>query len=174
MSLDLSTEEFKEIPQPLQMEYDHAEDFFNQRLGVIVNEEDKECLCIYSFSSSLSGKKWVTKNKWEPYNESRKHYRSKWWNKFSIEKANVSSVQNYYKSITSQHERSIKSPVNLSLNTFEDQDYIIRLQSCSTPEEMQRIISEIKKNSYSQSRNSTTDENILQDSQDPYEDIGPI
>ncbi|KAD2805277.1 hypothetical protein E3N88_38654 [Mikania micrantha] len=49
-----------------------------------------------------------------------------------------------------------------------------RFQSCSTPEEMQRIISEIKKNSPSQSRNSTTDDNILQDSQDPYEDIGPI
>ncbi|KAD3069263.1 hypothetical protein E3N88_37143 [Mikania micrantha] len=99
-----------------------------------------------------------------------RHYRSKWWNKFSIAKANVSSVQNYYRSITSQHERSIKSPVNLSLNTFEDQDYIIRLQSCSTLEEMQRIISEIKKNSPSQSKNSNTDDN----SQDPYEDIGPI
>ncbi|KAD3068994.1 hypothetical protein E3N88_36874 [Mikania micrantha] len=74
MSLDLSTEEFKEIPQPLQVEYDNAEDFFNQRLGVIVDEEDNECLCIYSFSSSLFGKKWVMKNnKWEPYNERRKY-----------------------------------------------------------------------------------------------------
>ncbi|KAL8235940.1 hypothetical protein R6Q59_017021 [Mikania micrantha] len=59
-------------PQPVQVEYDKHEDFFKQRLGVIIDEEDKECRCIYSFFTSLSGKKWVTKNKWGPYNEIRK------------------------------------------------------------------------------------------------------
>ncbi|KAD3068991.1 hypothetical protein E3N88_36871 [Mikania micrantha] len=59
--------------QPVQVEYDKHEDFFKQRLGVIIDEEDKECRCIYSFFTSLSGKKWVTKNKWGPYNEIRKY-----------------------------------------------------------------------------------------------------
>ncbi|KAD4384305.1 hypothetical protein E3N88_24473 [Mikania micrantha] len=101
-----------------------------------------------------------------------RHYRSKWWNKFSIEKANIASVQKYYMSISSQYERSVKTPIIQNLNSFQDQDYIIRLQSCSTPEEMQKIINEIKQ-SPSGSKRSTNEED-LQDSQDPYEDIGPI
>ncbi|XP_035835069.1 F-box/kelch-repeat protein At3g23880-like isoform X2 [Helianthus annuus] len=59
ISLDLSTEEFKEIPMPdVYMLY-----FDSYRLGVI-----EECLCIYSIRSPLSTKKWVMKNnKWELY-----------------------------------------------------------------------------------------------------------
>ncbi|KAI3741462.1 hypothetical protein L1987_59136 [Smallanthus sonchifolius] len=70
MSLDLSTEECKEIPQPMEPEYVCA-DFYDYRLGVI-----EECLCIYSiFSASpLSSKIWVMKNnKWELYNNESKY-----------------------------------------------------------------------------------------------------
>ena len=65
ISLDLSTEEWKEIPLPPE-----ADDYYNHRLGFI-----EECLCIYlHYSDTLSSKKWVMKNnKWEVYsNESSK------------------------------------------------------------------------------------------------------
>ncbi|MFS8011009.1 putative F-box domain-containing protein [Helianthus anomalus] len=68
ISLDLSTQEFKEIPQPADEEYvndvvndvDDIECF----LGVI-----EEYLCIYWDRSPLSSKTWVMKNNtWELYN----------------------------------------------------------------------------------------------------------
>ncbi|KAL8193382.1 hypothetical protein R6Q57_026517 [Mikania cordata] len=60
VSLDLSTYELKEIPQPnahllYECKCDH-------RLGVI-----DESLCIYSSYFPLSSKKWVMKNKWQLY-----------------------------------------------------------------------------------------------------------
>ncbi|KAI7727783.1 hypothetical protein M8C21_025014 [Ambrosia artemisiifolia] len=62
ISLDLSTEEFKEIPLPdPSLLYDR--DCFDYRLGVI-----EDCLCIYLRCSSLSTRKWVMKNnRWEVY-----------------------------------------------------------------------------------------------------------
>ncbi|XP_076891458.1 F-box protein CPR1-like [Bidens hawaiensis] len=62
ISLDLSTEELKEIPEPLPdmlyvRDIDHC-------LGVI-----DECLCIYSVYPPFSSNTWVLKsNKWELYN----------------------------------------------------------------------------------------------------------
>ncbi|KAL8188626.1 hypothetical protein R6Q57_029646 [Mikania cordata] len=70
-----------------------------------------------------------------------RYYRTKWWNKFSINKADTKAVQTYYKEITSHCEGS--NYIQHS-QQCEDQDYIIRLQACSTPEEMKRIINEIK------------------------------
>ncbi|KAL8260082.1 hypothetical protein R6Q59_028035 [Mikania micrantha] len=77
------------------------------------------------------------------------------------------NVNEYYRSITHHHERSIKSPIIQN----EDEDYIIRIQSCSTPEEIQRIISEIKNSPSSSKKSNPEDLEILQDSQDPYDDI---
>ncbi|MFS8013282.1 putative F-box domain-containing protein [Helianthus anomalus] len=64
ISLDLSTEEFKEIPLPfVDTKYDRYH--FRHRLGVI-----EECLCICPYGSPLkTRKKWVMKNKWEVYTE---------------------------------------------------------------------------------------------------------
>lgn len=60
ISLDLSTEEFKEIPLPdVDILYEY--NCFH-RLGVL-----EECLCIYSNASPSSTNKWVMKNKWELY-----------------------------------------------------------------------------------------------------------
>lgn len=57
VSLDLSTEEFKEIPQPADVEY-------ASELGIIDG-----CLCIFWDCSPFSSKIWVMKNsKWERYN----------------------------------------------------------------------------------------------------------
>lgn len=68
ISLDLSTEEFKEIPLP---------DALTDQLTDCVHHDNTLCvieefLCVYSrceFShcSPLSTKKWVMKNKWELY-----------------------------------------------------------------------------------------------------------
>ncbi|MFS8013248.1 hypothetical protein Hanom_Chr14g01330561 [Helianthus anomalus] len=63
ISLDLSTEEFKEIPLPfVDTKYDRYH--FRHRPGVI-----EECLCLYPYGSPLkTRKKWVMKNnKWEVY-----------------------------------------------------------------------------------------------------------
>ncbi|KAD2805710.1 hypothetical protein E3N88_39087 [Mikania micrantha] len=100
-----------------------------------------------------------------------RHYRTKWWNKFSINKADTIAVQKFYKEITKQYEKEI--PQNPHSQQLEDQDYIIRLQSCSTPEEIQRIISAIKNSpSPSSSKKSNPeDSDLFQDSQDPYDDI---
>lgn len=65
MSLDLSTEECKEIPQPAEAEHESCQDLYDHRLGVL-----KGCLCIYSYfsPSPMSSKIWVLKNnKWELY-----------------------------------------------------------------------------------------------------------
>ncbi|KAK9056060.1 hypothetical protein SSX86_027147 [Deinandra increscens subsp. villosa] len=59
MSIDLSTEEWKEISQPAEPEYECGT-VYEHKLGVI-----EECLCIYS---PESWKIWVMKNKWELYN----------------------------------------------------------------------------------------------------------
>ncbi|KAL8247038.1 hypothetical protein R6Q59_008254 [Mikania micrantha] len=62
VSLDLSTDELKEIPQPnADLLYECKGD---HRLGVI-----DESLCIYSSYFPLSSKKWVMKNKWELYDD---------------------------------------------------------------------------------------------------------
>ncbi|XP_076942590.1 F-box/kelch-repeat protein At3g06240-like [Bidens hawaiensis] len=61
ISLDLSTEEFKEIPVPLDLLYDCSHCY---RLGII-----EECLCIYTYCSPSTSKKLVMKNnEWKPYN----------------------------------------------------------------------------------------------------------
>ncbi|KAM0015834.1 putative F-box domain-containing protein [Helianthus debilis subsp. tardiflorus] len=58
ISLDLSTEEFEEIPLPTE-----AHRFYSPRLCVI-----EGCLCLYIDSFASSSKKWVMKNnKWELY-----------------------------------------------------------------------------------------------------------
>ncbi|XP_076961171.1 F-box/kelch-repeat protein At3g23880-like [Bidens hawaiensis] len=62
ISLDLSTEKFKEIPQPDTADYDC--DIEDLQLGVL-----EDCLCVYLCCSPRSrDKKWVMKNnKWDPY-----------------------------------------------------------------------------------------------------------
>ncbi|MFS8011013.1 putative F-box domain-containing protein [Helianthus anomalus] len=63
ISLDLSTEKFKEIPVPPLDLYLNTNYF--HRLGVI-----EDCLCIYLYNRPLASKKWVMKNnKWELYND---------------------------------------------------------------------------------------------------------
>ncbi|XP_076959844.1 putative F-box protein At3g16210 [Bidens hawaiensis] len=63
ISLDLSTEEFKEIPLPINEECE--DDRAYNKLGVI-----EECLFLYSHYYRLPTKKWVMKNnKWELYND---------------------------------------------------------------------------------------------------------
>ncbi|KAJ0537906.1 putative F-box domain-containing protein [Helianthus annuus] len=62
ISLDLSTEEFKEIPLPdASLLYEYG--YNHILLGVI-----EECLCIYTSGSPPSTKKWVMRNnKWEVF-----------------------------------------------------------------------------------------------------------
>ncbi|KAJ0486308.1 putative F-box associated interaction domain-containing protein [Helianthus annuus] len=64
LSLDLSTQEFKEIPQLADEEYVNDVDDIECFLGVI-----EEYLCIYWDRFLLSSKTWVMKNNtWELYN----------------------------------------------------------------------------------------------------------
>ncbi|MFS8011005.1 putative F-box domain-containing protein [Helianthus anomalus] len=64
LSLDLSTQEFKEIPQPADEEYVNDVDDIECFLGVI-----EEYLCMYWDRFPLSSKTWVMKNNtWELYN----------------------------------------------------------------------------------------------------------
>ena len=91
----------------------------------------------------------------------QRQYRFKWWNKFIIEKANVQAVDNYYKQLTTNYQ---DPPMQDS--SLEDQEYIRRIQACTTQEEIQRILNEVR-HSPSSSRKSDTE--IFQDSQDPYE-----
>ena len=91
----------------------------------------------------------------------KRQYRFKWWNKFIIQKANVQAVDNYYKQLTTNYQ---DPPIQDS--RLEDQEYIKRIQACTTQEEIQRILNEVR-HSPSSSRKSDTE--IFQDSQDPYE-----
>ncbi|XP_076912569.1 F-box/kelch-repeat protein At3g06240-like [Bidens hawaiensis] len=61
ISLDLSTEELKEIPQPDDADYNNSP-FCTHQLGLV-----QECLCIQSCPSRESSNIWVMKNKWELY-----------------------------------------------------------------------------------------------------------
>ena len=97
-----------------------------------------------------------------------RQYKFKWWNKFSIEKANVQVVSKYYKELTAQYEKSLKTPVLSSNIQKEDQEYIQRIQACDSQEEMLKILNEIR-HSPSPSRKSSPDTELFQDSQDPYD-----
>lgn len=94
-----------------------------------------------------------------------RQYKFKWWNKFSIEKANVQMVNKYYKELTAQYE---KTPAIDSKFNKEDQEYIQRIQACSSQEELLKILNEVR-HSPSPSRKSSPDTEIFQDSQDPYD-----
>lgn len=97
-----------------------------------------------------------------------RQYKFKWWNKFSVEKANTQKVNKYYKDLIAQSEE--KPLIQDSTIPKEDQDYIQRIQACGSQEEMLKILNEIR-HSPSPSRKSSPDTEIFQDSQDPYDMI---
>lgn len=83
----------------------------------------------------------------------------KWWKRIEDSQADIKAVTNYYQQTISKKES------NPSMTPIvQDKDFIRRLQACSSPEEMQQIINEIKSS-------PTPSEDLLQDAQDPYEDI---
>ncbi|KAL8189505.1 hypothetical protein R6Q57_029071, partial [Mikania cordata] len=94
----------------------------------------------------------------------------KFWSKFPTFNISIAKLQEYYKHVTGN------SPKLLIKTTLEDQNFINRLQGCTSPEEMQSIINEIK-NSPSSSKKSISEDiipennKLFRDSQDPYEDI---
>ncbi|XP_076881031.1 F-box/kelch-repeat protein At3g06240-like [Bidens hawaiensis] len=69
ISLDLSTEELKEPPQPDDADYNNNP-FFEHKLGLI-----QDCLCIYQYTSPEFSKIWVMKNnRWELYIDQQRKY----------------------------------------------------------------------------------------------------
>ena len=99
-----------------------------------------------------------------------RQYRCKWWNKFIITKAISQAVTKYYKELTTQYETSLKSPIRDIKASNEDQEYIQRLSGCNSPEEILRIVNEIRQ-SPSHSKHSSPGTEVFQDSQDPYDMI---
>jgi hypothetical protein len=88
-----------------------------------------------------------------------RQYSVKWWKKVSEDQANEQAVFDYHKSLTQQGSISTSSR-----QTITDTDFINRLNACTSPEEMQMIINEIKKS-------PTPSEELYQDAQDPYDNI---
>nr|GEZ65443.1 reverse transcriptase domain, zinc finger, CCHC-type, aspartic peptidase domain protein [Tanacetum cinerariifolium] len=84
----------------------------------------------------------------------------KWWKQIDERQADIQAVIDYHNSLIERSPRTSKAKTEIiDLETIE------RIQAAgSSKEEIQKILNEVK-------RSPSPSEDILQDSQDPYDDI---
>nr|GFB56537.1 reverse transcriptase domain, zinc finger, CCHC-type, aspartic peptidase domain protein [Tanacetum cinerariifolium] len=89
-----------------------------------------------------------------------RQYNVKWWKQIVERQADIQAVINYHNSLIERAPRTSKAKTEIiDLETIE------RIQADgSSKEEIQKILNEVK-------RSPSPSEDILQDSQDPYDDI---
>ncbi|KAI3692380.1 hypothetical protein L6452_32194 [Arctium lappa] len=93
-----------------------------------------------------------------------RHYRIKWWDKYSTDKADAKVVQEFYSKI--QYPPSpVHSPSNYP---EEDKVLVSRIQACSSPAEIAKIINEIK--NYPAATSQPENFELFQDAQDPFDE----
>nr|GEX73427.1 reverse transcriptase domain, zinc finger, CCHC-type, aspartic peptidase domain protein [Tanacetum cinerariifolium] len=89
-----------------------------------------------------------------------RQYSVKWWKQIDEKQADIKAVIDYHDSLIERSPRTSKAKTEIiDLETIE------RIQAAgSSKEEIQKILNEVK-------RSPSPSEDILQDSQDPYDDI---
>nr|GFA53398.1 reverse transcriptase domain, zinc finger, CCHC-type, aspartic peptidase domain protein [Tanacetum cinerariifolium] len=89
-----------------------------------------------------------------------RQYSVKWWKQIDEGQADIKAVFDYHNSLIGRSPRTSKAKTEIiDLETIE------RIQAAgSSKEEIQKILNEVK-------RSPSSSEDILQESQDPYDDI---